>query len=427
MELGYINMKKLLIILIFIIMFGLNSNIVYAADTTVASDTNGSVDTRSGLWGPYWIDVNTATLIYSSTFDNPVVASTTDGGVTWNTYQIRSSSIRNLSAWFDQETPGDTGTLIHFVYTDSSGADAFRYFSVDVDGGAINEEVIRNPTGVAASRVAITKTVSGNLIAAYFSTTDSSLGVFRSSTSTESWISRADVWDVGNSEHLILLPAATADDDDAVGILWNFDIDEIELRMYDESANTWTTTGIEGNMVEDASHANMDASVRHSDSHILLAAHSNDDSATDDLLTWDLTVDSIASPATTSKANIFTDQNQSAQVAMIINQQNDDVYVAYQKGGAWTGSVATVFHKSDDGMATWGGEAAYAEITDDNRRVSGTRTIGDNGGRIQWSWYNDDLLDIYVNLVNDIEISVAPSAKVIRLLGNVRLRGIRLH
>lgn len=422
-------MKKLLIILIFIIMFGLNSNIVYAADTTVASNISGSVDTRNGLWGPYWIDVNTATLIYSSTNDNPVVASTTDGGATWNTYQIRSSSIRNLSAWFDQDTPGDTGTLIHFVYTDTSGADAFRYFNVDVDGGAISEEVIRNPTAVSASYVALTKTVSGNLIATYISSTDSSSGTFRSSTSTESWVSIADVWDAGNSEHLILFPAATADDDDAVGILWNFDIDEIELRMYDESANTWTTTGIEGNMIEDAGHINMDASVRHSDSHILLTAHSNDDTAGDDLLTWDLTVDSIASPATTSKANIFTDQNQSAQAAMIINQQNDDIYVAYLKGGAWTGTVDVVYHKSDDGMATWGSELTYSEAAqDDNRRVSGTRTIGDNGGRIQWSWYNDDLLDIYVNLVNDIEIFAAPSgAKVIRLLGNVRLRGIRLH
>ena len=45
----------------------------------------------------------------------------------------------------------------------------------------------------------------------------------------------------------------------------------------------------------------MDAAVRLSDKHILLAAHSSMDNAGDDLLTWDITVASIAIPRSNSK------------------------------------------------------------------------------------------------------------------------------
>ena len=38
----------------------------------------------------------------------------------------------------------------------------------------------------------------------------------------------------------------------------------------------------------------------------------------------------------------------------------------------------------------------------------GGRTVGDSGGRIQWSFFDDDDADVYVNLVNDIEIEGPP-------------------
>ena len=178
--------------------------------------------------------------------------------------------------------------------------------------------------------------------------------------------------------------------------------------MYDESGNDWTETTVVSDVTEDLAHINMDATVRHSDNHILLAVHSNDDNAFDGLRTWDLTVDSIASPTITAKTNIFTDQGESAQVALLVNQQNDDVYVAYMKGGTWQSAVDVVYHKSTDGMDNWDAESAYSEATaDDIRRVSSGRTVGNDGGFYQPAFYNDDLSDIFVYEVNDVAIAAA--------------------
>ncbi len=191
--------------------------------------------------------------------------------------------------------------------------------------------------------------------------------------------------------------------------------------MYDDSGDSWTETSIAGSMVDDASHINMDGAVRHSDSHVLLAAHSNDDSTTDDLRTWDLTVDSIASPTVTAKANVVTDQAESGQAAVFINQQADDVYVAYLKGGQWNVTVDVVYHISTDDMDSWGAEQAYSEqAADDVRRVQAGRVVGDDGGRYQPAFYDDDDTDIFVNEVNDIEIAggspPAAPTKALRLL-----------
>ncbi|MCH7761634.1 hypothetical protein IIA15_09610 [candidate division TA06 bacterium] len=151
----------------------------------------------------------------------------------------------------------------------------------------------------------------------------------------------------------------------------------------------------------------MDGVIRISDKHLLLVAHSNDNNSGDDLLTWDLTVNSIASPTITAKTNIFTDQGSSAQVAMVINQQNDDVYVAYLKGGSWLSLVDVVFHKSTNGMSSWGSELPYSQTTDDYRILHGGRTISNSGGKIQWVFYDDDDFGILVNLVNDVPIGLS--------------------
>ena len=181
--------------------------------------------------------------------------------------------------------------------------------------------------------------------------------------------------------------------------------------MWDDSAGTWTETSISGSMTADSVHVNMDGSVRHSDNHILMAVHSNDDNAGDDLLTWDLTVDSIASPTVTAKTNVFTNQSESAQVSVHINQQNNDVRIAHLKGGTWQSTVDVVFHISTDGMGTWGSEQAYSEAAaDDLRLCPAGRTVGDAGGRYQPAFYDDDGSDIFVNEVNDIEIAAVAGA-----------------
>ena len=98
---------------------------------------------------------------------------------------------------------------------------------------------------------------------------------------------------------------------------------------------------------------------------------------------------------------------------MFINQQNNDVYCAYLKGGTWLSAVDVVFHISTNGMTGWGTEQAYSEDTAaDLRIVCAGRTVGDNGGRYQPAWFDTTLNDIFINENNDVEIAAVAGITV---------------
>ena len=388
------------------------------ADTLVDANADSALNHGTGLWGPYWINTTTSVALFINFNDDIYFTRTTDSGGSWTETIIQSGTTTNIACWFDKETPGDSGDIVNVAWLDSTDGE-LKYVTLDVSDGSLG--TIRTvATGLTISvpslqynnRIALTKTVSGNLIAAC--STQSEVEAYKSDDLfATSATNISDVYESGTQEdHLLLFPADTGDNNDACGIFWDRSASEISIKMYDDSADNWTETSIGSSMTAHFIYMNMDASVRHSDNHILLAAHSEHDSFGDDLLTWDLTVNSIATPTITAKTNVITNQSEAAQVAVLINQQNDDVYVAYLKGNfIWESASDVVFLKSTDDMATWGSEESYSEASsDDLRLVHGGRTVGNDGGRIQWMWYNDDTTDIWVNLVNDIDITAVGGA-----------------
>jgi hypothetical protein len=387
------------------------------ADTVVESDPHPSIDQKNALHGPYWLNTTTGIIVYVNGPDTDMAYTiTNDGGATWAESTIEVGSGHRPSVWFDQETPGDSGTNLNIFWIDhttngANDSDA-KFVTVDVATGTIgtirtvNDSI--TTTGFHQQvRTGMTKTVSGNIIACL--ETQVEIECYKSTDLFASDITAiANAFESTSSEDsLLLFPADTGDNNDAVGIFWDNSDNEISVKMYDDSMDTWNETLISGSMTIDTNNMGYDGSIRLSDNHILLVAHSNNDFALDDLMTWDLTVNSIASPTVTARTNIFTDQGESAQTGMLINQQNDDVYVSYLKGGTWGTAVDVVYHISTDGMVNWGSEINYSETTDDYRIIHGGRTVGNNGGRVQWSFFDDDDVIIYVNLVNDIEIDVA--------------------
>jgi len=385
------------------------------ADTLVETDVTSLLDSRNGLWGPYWININTAIIVFSNGANDLKFARTTDKGATWATTEIEAGTVGSIAAWYDKETPGDNGTLVHIAwldFTDAGGSEDAKYVTVNVLDGTVG--TIRTIDGgltltILEMRIAITKTVNGNLIVAFSSNTE--IECYRSTDAGANWTDRADVFETTTEEDFVLLFPADVDAGDAAALFWDRSADVISVKMYDDSANTWTETSISGSMFDDPTHIGMDGAIRHSDNHLLMAAHSDEDTTTDDILTWELTVNSIASPTVTAQTNVVTDQAESGQVSVFINQQNDDVYVAYLKGGTWEATVDVVFHISTDDMSTWGTEQAYSEsAADDFRLVQAGRTVGNDGGRYQPSFYDDDQTDIYVNETNDVEIAAVSAA-----------------
>ena len=396
------------------------------ADTTVDATTSGDIDHRNGLWGPYWIDESIAVIIYINSDNDIEFARTTNKGASWTLTQIKSGTAACVAVWFDQETPGDSGTLLHCAWVESSLEDIF-YQTVDISDGSLGTErtVATPPINASSSgfdlSIVITKSLNGNLFLGYHMTdagdTEEALDFLKSTDGGANWTSKAALYETQLTfpDHALLFPANTGDENDVCALYWDTSANTIIIKMYDDSANAgagaWTSTNIDTDAVEDITHINMDGAIRHSDKHLLMAFHSNDDTAGDDLRLYDITVDSIASPTVTAKAAVFTDQGESAQVGMMINQQNNDVYLAYLKGGTWTGLVDVVFHLSDDDLATWETESAYSEgAPDDLRRVMGGRTVGDSGGRWQPVWFDDDDKIIFVNEVNDVEIAAVTGA-----------------
>lgn len=388
------------------------------ADTLVETSIVGDLDTYDALWGPYWIDASKGLIVFLDAENDLSFARTIDKGANWATTEVEAGTAFSVAVWFDQETPGDAGTLVNVAWTDFS-AGALYYITIDIsDGSEGTKRTIDGSITVdgtpAFNRLSITKTVSGNLIVAFSTQTEIACHRSTDGFNTSNDVV-GDVFETTTEEDWVLLfPANTGDNDDACAIFWDRSVNDITIKMYDESdSGSWTefATAIDASATEDPIHRNIDGAVRHSDNHVLLAYHNNDDNATDDIETFDLTVASISTPVITAKADVVTNQAESAQVSVFINQQNDYVYVAYLKGGTWQAEVDVVYHYSTDGMANWESESAYSEDTIEDRRiVSAGRTVGDSGGRFQPSFYDHDDNDIFINQTLDVEIAAAGAA-----------------
>lgn len=388
------------------------------ADKLVTTNINTSTDPRQGLWGPYYIDVSKGVFVHSTftSQPDPIMTRTTDKGIGWTPSLIFANhNMTQIACWFDQETPGDSGTLVHCIWMEQVSGDCF-YISVDVADGTIGTlRTVATSTsgGFASDRCAITKLQNGRIIVAFRNTTDNH--TFKSAETSAPYFAAAatsinDVYEgiaSADADWCLLFPA-NVDDGDACALFWDRSTDQLSAKMWDDSAGTWTETTFGPTMVDDSQQIHMDGSIRHSDTRILFAAHSDHDDALDDLLTFEINPNSIGSPGIVSKAAVFTDQAESGQVAVHINQQNNDVRIAYLKGGTWDVAVNIATVLSTDGMTSWDAEIQMNEdAADDHRRVSAGRTTGTGGGRYQPGWFDDDQNDLFTSIVNDIEIAVA--------------------
>ncbi len=385
------------------------------ADSIIASNPSGITDLYGkGIWGPYYVNRQTAVVIYVN--DNADLTSlhTFDGGLTWTTSVIGTGTYVSLACWFDQETPNDTGVFVHIVSLEDAGG-TFDYDRLNAEtgiteNGATIQSGINPHSVVSGNRCCITKTRSGDLIAAY--STQSEIGCERTTDSTGAtgWTVIDDVYETATEEDQCLLyPADTGDGNDAAALFMDRSSNSLTIKIYDEGTDTWGNEIQVDSVIDDDIYFHMDGSIRHSDGHLLVSNHSFGNTTSDDLRNYDVTLGS--SPSSSDKTDIFTNQDASALCAVVIDQPNDDWYVAYAKGGTWESSVQIVYHVSHDGGDTWETEEAYSETADDYRALSGGRTIGQNGGFVQWIFFDDDDVEILNNLVNDVLIQ-AGSAPV---------------
>lgn len=389
------------------------------ADTVVYSVPIGNSDERDGCWGPYWINTSKGVVVHIDGGADINYSYTDDGGATWSTTNVFTGNCRQVAAWFDRETPGDTGTLLHFAWVDSDDR-TVQHGTVDIDDGTLGTltdiwtGLTINTNDSELYRVCITKSKSGNLYVGYKTPSDA-IDFARSTNGGTSWTTGLnDVYEsTTEDDWAMLYPANTADDDDIAAIYWDASASEISVKIWDNSVGTWGgETSILSSMTLEAARRNMDAAIRLSDELIVGIAWSGFDTSTADLLPFTVNANSTSSPTVATGGtfdDVITNQGEAGYCAITINQQNDDIYVAYIAGGTMFNSCDVHYKISDDDMNTWGSEQTMNEDTaDDFRLVSSGRTITSHGGRYQPMWYFDDATRAYyINLTNDIEISAA--------------------
>ena len=386
------------------------------ADVAIEVSANAVLYGMHERCGPFWTSTTVGYVIYIDSGNDVVYRKTSDGGANWAApVSVEVGTVVSLDCWADWQTPGDAGTKIHMVYIDSAG-DLIGYDYLDTSDDSLRgEDTILVCEGTGSVRVSqsrnfhhslITKTRGGNIAVAvrYQDTDNVDFYHFFTSPDGDTWTDEASPWNTDNA-YFLLFPGNEADNQDIWGVFWSDTDQEVSLKTYDDSGNSWSVQSISGSMDATGTIRQMDGVIRHSDGHLILAAWNDFDNANADLNVWDIN----GAGSITAKTNVLTDSAESGVVSVFINQDNDDIYVAYVKGTAILSLVKVFYQKSTDNGGNWGGQTTMqADVEDDERWISCGAVKAIWGGRFQPMWFNDDPNDLFCNTDNGISIA-APS------------------
>jgi len=414
---GVLRLLLLIAIISSFIAIGISPKPVYAAaDVAIETsgyDLGGLLGTHAGV---YWTSTTVGYFIFVDSSNDLKYRKTSDGGASWGAaVNIRTGTIIHYCTYADWETSGDSGTKIHIIYIDTNSDDV-RYCYLDTSGdsvgGDIQVEACQGTHTMSETRSlrynfsTITKTRGGNLAVAFkYRDDDSTLFecTYVSEDAGSSWGSIATAWEASENDFVLLFAANLADADDFWGLYWDGSANQLSMKTYDDSGDSWSETTFTNTntFYENNNYTGYDGCVRLSDGHLIVAAHSNYPADAHNLCVWDATNEAVV----TAKTNVLTGVNEAYCVSVFINQATGDIYVAYINGTDFTTEVACKYQKSADGGANWGGETAMqADAEDDERWVSTGAVKETLGGKFMPIWYNDDLDDYFCNTANAITI-----------------------
>jgi hypothetical protein len=387
------------------------------ADTQVFSAPQNATDSRKVFCGPFFADVNNAVFVCDDSGADLNSFYTSDAFATAPTQtEVEAGNCKAMYAFPDWAVPGDTGTIVHVAWMDVTQSELY-YVTIDASDGTIGTKRTVDTTLTVSgtdflNRICITKTRSGNIIIA--GSTQTETFAFKSTDNfVTSNTSIASPYETATEEdHCLMFPANTLDNNDACAVFQDRSAGTLTLKKYDDGTDSWASeTTIVASGIVSNNRMNMDAVMRASDGKLIVATHTGFDTTTNDILCYE--VDPADTVAVTALTTIETDLEEAGWISMVINQQNDDIYVCYIYGSAMLATTGTYYKLSTNGGTSWGTRTKLSEDADDDIRMMGcTMSITDAGGQFMPGWYNDDTTDIWVNLNTSIEISAATGGDV---------------
>jgi hypothetical protein len=283
---------------------------------------------------------------------------------------IYAGTVTLASCWYDRWTPGSSGTKIHVMYVETDASDV-RYRALDTSDDSLGTEVVAAAGASAAQNVgnALSFAVSrgGNVFGGANIDNGTETFTFRSTDGGASFSARTNFVEA-NIDWFEVYPGNAADNQDMTIVYFDASVNEMTVKDYDDSANSYTESSSFATVVENTTDNTgqypFTGAVRKSDRHVLVALVTERDAATGDFRTFDID----GSASIVEKGALATDKDDVYYPSMTVDDANDDVYVWYsgkRDGSETLGTTVGVYYsKSTDDMATWSaGDTAYSAGT----------------------------------------------------------------
>lgn len=335
-----------------------------------------------------------------------VYRKTTDGGLTWGTQVAvdTQTDCSAISVWYDQWTPGDSGTNIH-IATYDTGTDQLFYNRLDTSTDTLLLTTSTSTTAgapvvyaVGTNVANITKATDGEI----YMVADDAQGTRIVSCTTSCGVSSS--WTAvgtppqGNADSWsMLMPLAGGD-----VLLINRSTANV-LRSSVWNGTIWSGfTTIDATAVRNTTYdVGMAATIDRTTNDIYLAYVTDNDTFTVDDHDIRTAVYSGGSWSTTTDVLTNTSGRGIHQVAIARNETTDDIYVVYTARTAiGTAGTANVYYKrSTDNMATWGTEAGPLNATPGHLYGIGINILSSNYLYTTWFDANAGSTDIFGEVV----------------------------
>jgi hypothetical protein len=416
------------------------------ADVTIDASVGPDPEFEGLNLGPHW---KTDQIGYRFGIDSNLDAvywKTADGGQTWAaavtvlTTGESTDGYIGVTCWFDKETTGDSGTLIH-VWGQDQHSKRVRYRNLDISSDTLGTEVtvatvtnFRHGYSYSENNwfskgpLSGTKAVGGNLAVAFWDCTVTGppptlvWKFYRSTDGGATWSSKDASWGLTTSTQdtqLQLLPASDTDTQDLAVITLSDDFGvgtaALSVWLYDDSANSWGhQTSIVTLNSAGGDWADMvwfgDVALRHSDGKAILVAFKYSDyssPATNELYVYELTL-TAAAIAATAKTSVITATANAMGSAIHIDQATNNLRAMYIKGGTWFSSTDVYYKLSTDGGSTWGAETKLNTTAHNIQHVTAGHSVkSGSSGRFMPSWADIGNLDILTNYGTSVAFTVA--------------------
>lgn len=306
----------------------------------------------------------------------------TDGGITWGPGVMISGAItcQNLSAFYDRHANIAAG-LIHVAYTDSVAADTlYRTINTESSDALSTETTIFNGTSAATGgHLSIARAVGGNVYCKTVIDAGAEGGFYRlpnANVPNGAWdAARTADEAIATQDQMILLPDYNAaDTQDMKAVFWDGSANEVSLKLYDDSANSWAETSIATSMTDTLATVcfpNFAVAMDIANTRHLLVAWSATDTLNADLRCFVL-----------SGSNTITET-----AANVVLNSTDDQGLCAITLDTVTGYWHVYYGGKSDGSETFNTSIAlYKKISTDSGATWGAETLVSNNGAGQTDW-----------------------------------------